>query len=119
MEQNNKIFNDTDFIMVSTRLARLTTFEAAIVYGELLSFRAESIASGEAVEIDGKIFFAAMQEEIAAETSLKLRQIRQAIDKLVEIGALEKKRIGLPNINHFHIVPDRMLEFYDMKGGDL
>ena len=119
MEQNSKLFNDMGFIMVSRKLSRLTTLEAAIVYGELLLNRMENLEAGETFEIDGKIFFTVLQEEIAAETALTIRQVSQAIDKLIEIGALEKKHIGVPTLNYYHIVPDRMLEFYDMKGGDL
>ena len=114
-----KHFKDTGIIMVSRKLAELTTLEAAAVYGALLPFRAESVAAGKTFEIDGKIFFTVLQEEIAADTALTIRRIRPAIAKLIEIGVLEKQQRNFPNMTLYHIVPDRMLELYDMKGGDL
>lgn len=119
MDQTFEFYKTLDLLMYSRELARLTTTEAAILYGGLLSIRQESIAAGDYVTIDEKIFFPALQEEIELETGLTSRRIRPAASKLVEVGVLEKKRIGLPAMNYYHIVPDRMFEFFDMKGGDL
>lgn len=119
MEQKSRIFKGMDIMPVSKKLIRLTSAETAIVYGALISLRAESLAAGESVTIDEKVFFHALQEEIVLETGLTIRRIRPAIAKLIEIGALEKKENRLPNITLYHIVPDRLFEFYEMKGGDL
>ena len=120
MDQNSKQLQDMEIIMYSRKLAKETSIEAAIVYGALLALRMEKMDAGEFVTIDDeKVFFATTQEEIASETALTIRRIRPAITKLVEIGALEKKRIGLPSTNYYHIVPDRLFEFYEVKGGVL
>ena len=116
MKNFNSRMTSGGFVMYSKEVAQLISTEAAIVFGELVSWSEMKIDQEDYIEIDGKPFFMFEMDEMELETGLTERRIRPVIKKLIELKLIEKVRTGRQAQNHFHIVEDtlyNMLKEYE------
>lgn len=116
MRNFNSRMTSGGFVMYSKEIAQLISTEAAIVFGELVSWSEMKIDNEDYIERDGKIFFMFEMDEMELETGLTERRIRPVIKKLIELNLIEKIRTGRQAQNHFHVVEDtlyNMLKEYE------
>ena len=113
---NSMITGAGGFVMASKEISLLISPEAAILYGQLVSWSEMKIDQEDYIEIDGKVFFMFEMDEMELETGLTPRRIRPILKKLIELNIIEKVRTGRQAQNHFHIVEDalyNMLKEYE------
>lgn len=113
---NGLITGAGGFVMASKEISLLISPEAAILYGQLVSWSEMKIDNEDYIEIDGKVFFMFEMDEIELETGLTPRRIRPLLNKFIEMGLIEKVRTGRQAQNHFHIEEEalyNMLQEYE------
>ena len=113
---NSRITGAGGFVMYSKEISLLISPEAAIIFGELVSWSEMKIDQEDYIEIDGKPFFMFSMDDMELETGLTPRRIRPVLTKLIELNLIERVRTGRQAQNHFHVVEDtlyNMLKEYE------
>ena len=116
MKNFNSRMTSGGFVMYSKEISLLISPEAAIIFGELVSWSEMKIDQEDYIEIDGKAFFMFSMDDMELETGLTPRRIRPVLTKLIELNLIERVRTGTRAQNHFHVVEDtlyNMLKEYE------
>lgn len=99
MKKGNKKMK-TDFLVVSTDLAKETSPIAAFVFAALHA-EMQNVSPEEMKEHKGEKYFPVSAERLEEITSLKRRPQERAIKELLEAGIIDTTLFGLPATKHF------------------
>lgn len=107
-----QLFGNDAFISVNKHLAKTIGLVEACLFGELISKYKYYKTQGQL--IDDKWFYITIE---SIEENIGLTRDRQdpAIKKLVKIGLIEKKVMGLPGKRHFAINVQKLMDLYLKK----
>jgi len=102
------LLSSSAFLIVNKQLAKQVGLKGAVLLADLISKEEYFIANG---MTDGWFFNTA--KNIEADTCLTTHQQRKAIKKLKELGIIETKVIGIPAKQHFKIIENKLLSFFN------
>ena len=95
---------NTAFIQINKKIARLVGIKAAVLLGELVS-RHTYFETREWLKEDG---FFAVSDHLKAETTLSYKEQKTAIKELTKFNLIEVERVGLPSKLYFYIQWDNI-----------
>jgi len=102
------LLSSSAFLIVNKQLAKQVGLKGAVLLADLISKEEYFISNG---MTDGWFFNTA--KNIEADTCLTTHQQRKAIKKLKELGIIETKVIGIPAKQHFKIIENKLLSFFN------
>ena len=102
------LLSSTAFLIVNKELAKQVGLKAAVLLADLISKEEYFISKG---MTDGWFFNTA--KNIEDDTSLTSHQQRKAIKNLKDLGIIETKVIGIPAKQHFKIIENKLLSYFN------
>ena len=102
------LLSSTAFLIVNKELAKQVGLKAAVLLADLISKEEYFISKG---MTDGWFFNTA--KNIESDTSLTSHQQRKAIKNLKDLGIIETKVIGIPAKQHFKIIENKLLSYFN------
>ena len=102
------LLSSSAFLIVNKELARQVGLKGAVLLADLISKEEYFIANG---MTDGWFFNTA--KNIEKDTCLTSHQQRKAIKKLKDLGILETKVVGIPAKQHFKIIENKLLSYFN------
>jgi hypothetical protein len=102
------LLSSSAFLIVNKELARQVGLKGAVLLADLISKEEYFISKG---MTDGWFFNTA--KNIEKDTCLTSHQQRKAIKKLKELGILETKVVGIPAKQHFKIIENKLLSYFN------
>ena len=106
-----KMLASDNFIVVNKSLIKKIGLDAAVILGELASEYCYWI------DHDGLVegFFYSTVENIEDKTGLSSHSQRQAINKLVELKAIEVRKMGLPAKRYIRVNEQQVIDIFNDK----
>jgi len=102
------LLSSTAFLIVNKQLAKQVGLKGAVLLADLISKEEYFIANG---MTDGWFFNTA--KNIEEDTCLTSHQQRKAIKSLKELGIIETKVVGIPAKQHFKIIENKLLSYFN------
>ena len=102
------LLSSSAFLIVNKQLAKQVGLKGAVLLADLISKEEYFIANG---MTDGWFFNTA--KNIEEDTCLTSHQQRKAIKSLKELGIIETKVIGVPAKQHFKIIENKLLSYFN------
>jgi len=102
------LLSSSAFLIVNKQLAKQVGLKGAVLLADLISKEEYFISNGMA---DGWFFNTA--KNIEADTCLTSHQQRKAIKSLKELGIIETKVVGIPAKQHFKIIENKLLSYFN------
>jgi len=102
------LLSSSAFLIVNKQLAKQVGLKGAVLLADLISKEEYFIANG---MTDGWFFNTA--KNIEEDTCLTSHQQRKAIKSLKELGIIETKVIGIPAKQHFKIIENKLLSYFN------
>lgn len=102
------LLSSSAFLIVNKQLAKQVGLKGAVLLADLISKEEYFIANG---MTDGWFFNTA--KNIEEDTCLTSHQQRKAIKSLKELGIIETKVVGIPAKQHFKIIENKLLSFFN------
>lgn len=102
------LLSSSAFLIVNKQLAKQVGLKGAVLLADLISKEEYFIANG---MTDGWFFNTA--KNIEEDTCLTSHQQRKAIKKLKDLGIIETKVIGIPAKQHFKIIENKLLSYFN------
>ena len=102
------LLSSSAFLIVNKQLAKQVGLKGAILLADLISKEEYFIANG---MTDGWFFNTA--KNIEEDTCLTSHQQRKAIKNLKELGIIETKVVGIPAKQHFKIIENKLLSYFN------
>jgi len=102
------LLSSSAFLIVNKRLAKQVGLKGAVLLADLISKEEYFIANG---MTDGWFFNTA--KNIEEDTCLTSHQQRKAIKNLKDLGIIETKVVGIPAKQHFKIIENKLLSFFN------
>jgi len=102
------LLSSTAFLIVNKELAKRVGLKSAVLLADLISKEEYFISKG---MTDGWFFNTA--KNIESDTSLTSHQQRKAIKNLKDLGIIETKVIGIPAKQHFKIIENKLLSYFN------
>jgi len=102
------LLSSSAFLIVNKQLAKQVGLKGAVLLADLISKEEYFIANG---MTDGWFFNTA--KNIEEDTCLTSHQQRKAIKNLKELGIIETKVVGIPAKQHFKIIENKMLSYFN------
>jgi hypothetical protein len=102
------LLSSSAFLIVNKQLAKQVGLKGAVLLADLISKEEYFIANG---MTDGWFFNTA--KNIEEDTCLTSHQQRKAIKRLKELGIIETKVIGVPAKQHFKIIENKLLSYFN------
>ena len=102
------LLSSTAFLIVNKELAKQVGLKSAVLLADLISKEEYFISKG---MTDGWFFNTA--KNIESDTSLTSHQQRKAIKNLKDLGIIETKVIGIPAKQHFKIIENKLLSYFN------
>lgn len=124
--QTNQSINLYDFlrsdgsIVVNKKLARIIGLDAAVIYSELVSKFIYWSGKGKlhnekAQQSENGHFFYSTVDDLEESTTFKKDKQQTAIKKLVSLGMIEVKKMGLPSKRFFRIIDAGLYKLFQIK----
>jgi hypothetical protein len=102
------LLSSSAFLIVNKQLAKQVGLKGAVLLADLISKEEYFIANG---MTDGWFFNTA--KNIEEDTCLTSHQQRKAIKNLKELGIIETKVVGIPAKQHFKIIENKLLSYFN------
>ena len=102
------LLSSSAFLIVNKKLAKQVGLKGAVLLADLISKEEYFIANG---MTDGWFFNTA--KNIEDDTCLTSHQQRKAIKNLKSLGIIETKLIGIPAKQHFKIIENKLLSYFN------
>ena len=102
------LLSSSAFLIVNKQLAKQVGLKGAVLLADLISKEEYFIANG---MTDGWFFNTA--KNIEEDTCLTSHQQRKAIKSLKELGIIETKVVGIPAKQHFKIIENKLLSYFN------
>jgi hypothetical protein len=102
------LLSSSAFLIVNKQLAKQVGLKGAVLLADLISKEEYFIANG---MTDGWFFNTA--KNIEDDTCLTSHQQRKAIKSLKELGIIETKVVGIPAKQHFKIIENKLLSYFN------
>ena len=102
------LLSSSAFLIVNKQLAKQVGLKGAVLLADLISKEEYFIANG---MTDGWFFNTA--KNIEEDTCLTSHQQRKAIKSLKDLGIIETKVIGVPAKQHFKIIENKLLSYFN------
>ena len=102
------LLSSSAFLIVNKQLAKQVGLKGAVLLADLISKEEYFIANG---MTDGWFFNTA--KNIEEDTCLTSHQQRKAIKNLKDLGIIETKVIGIPAKQHFKIIENKLLSYFN------
>ena len=102
------LLSSSAFLIVNKQLAKQVGLKGAVLLADLISKEEYFIANG---MTDGWFFNTA--KNIEEDTCLTSHQQRKAIKNLKDLGIIETKVVGIPAKQHFKIIENKLLSFFN------
>ena len=102
------LLSSSAFLIVNKQLAKQVGLKGAVLLADLISKEEYFIANG---MTDGWFFNTA--KNIEKDTCLTSHQQRKAIKNLKDLGILETKVVGIPAKQHFKIIENKLLSYFN------
>ena len=102
------LLSSSAFLIVNKKLAKQVGLKGAVLLADLISKEEYFIANG---MTDGWFFNTA--KNIEKDTCLTSHQQRKAIKNLKDLGILETKVVGIPAKQHFKIIENKLLSYFN------
>ena len=102
------LLSSSAFLIVNKQLAKQVGLKGAVLLADLISKEEYFIANG---MTDGWFFNTA--KNIGEDTCLTSHQQRKAIKNLKELGIIETKVVGIPAKQHFKIIENKLLSYFN------
>ena len=102
------LLSSSAFLIVNKQLAKQVGLKGAVLLADLISKEEYFMANG---MTDGWFFNTA--KNIEEDTCLTSHQQRKAIKRLKELGIIETKVIGIPAKQHFKIIENKLLSYFN------
>ena len=102
------LLSSSAFLIVNKQLAKQVGLKGAVLLADLISKEEYFIANG---MTDGWFFNTA--KNIEDDTCLTSHQQRKAIKNLKELGIIETKVVGIPAKQHFKIIENKLLSYFN------
>ena len=102
------LLSSSAFLIVNKQLAKQVGLKGAVLLADLISKEEYFMANG---MTDGWFFNTA--KNIEEDTCLTSHQQRKAIKILKELGIIETKVIGIPAKQHFKIIENKLLSYFN------
>ena len=102
------LLSSSAFLIVNKQLAKQVGLKGAVLLADLNSKEEYFIANG---MTDGWFFNTA--KNIEEDTCLTSHQQRKAIKNLKELGIIETKVVGIPAKQHFKIIENKLLSYFN------
>jgi len=102
------LLSSSAFLIVNKQLAKQVGLKGAVLLADLISKEEYFMANG---MTDGWFFNTA--KNIEEDTCLTSHQQRKAIKSLKELGIIETKVIGIPAKQHFKIIENKLLSYFN------
>ena len=102
------LLSSSAFLIVNKKLAKQVGLKGAALLADLISKEEYFIANG---MTDGWFFNTA--KNIEKDTCLTSHQQRKAIKNLKDLGILETKVVGIPAKQHFKIIENKLLSYFN------
>ena len=102
------LLSSSAFLIVNKKLAKQVGLKGAVLLADLISKEEYFIANG---MTDGWFFNTA--KNIEDDTCLTSHQQRKAIKSLKELGIIETKVVGIPAKQHFKIIENKLLSYFN------
>ena len=103
-----QLLSSSAFLIVNKQLAKQVGLKGAVLLADLISKEEYFIANG---MTDGWFFNTA--KNIEKDTCLTSHQQRKAIKNLKDLGILETKVVGIPAKQHFKIIENKLLSYFN------
>jgi hypothetical protein len=102
------LLSSSAFLIVNKQLAKQVGLKGAVLLADLISKEEYFISNG---MTDGWFFNTA--KNIEEDTCLTSHQQRKAIKSLKDLGIIETKVIGIPAKQHFKIIENKLLSYFN------
>ena len=102
------LLSSSAFLIVNKQLAKQVGLKGAVLLADLISKEEYFISNG---MTDGWFFNTA--KNIEEDTCLTSHQQRKAIKNLKELGIIETKVVGIPAKQHFKIIENKLLSYFN------
>ena len=102
------LLSSSAFLIVNKQLAKQVGLKGAVLLADLISKEEYFMAHG---MTDGWFFNTA--KNIEEDTCLTSHQQRKAIKNLKELGIIETKVVGIPAKQHFKIIENKLLSYFN------
>ena len=102
------LLSSSAFLIVNKQLAKQVGLKGAVLLADLISKEEYFMANG---MTDGWFFNTA--KNIEDDTCLTSHQQRKAIKSLKELGIIETKVVGIPAKQHFKIIENKLLSYFN------
>ncbi len=102
------LLSSSAFLIVNKQLAKQVGLKGAVLLADLISKEEYFMANG---MTDGWFFNTA--KNIEEDTCLTSHQQRKAIKSLKELGIIETKVVGIPAKQHFKIIENKLLSYFN------
>ena len=102
------LLSSSAFLIVNKQLAKQVGLKGAVLLADLISKEEYFISNG---MTDGWFFNTA--KNIENDTCLTSHQQRKAIKNLKDLGIIETKVIGIPAKQHFKIIENKLLSYFN------
>tara|TARA_R110002012_G_scaffold182124_1_gene348487 strand:- start:1000 stop:1665 length:666 start_codon:yes stop_codon:yes gene_type:complete len=103
------LLSSTAFLVVNKELANKIGLNEVVLLADLIS-KEQYFIENKQIQ-DG--FFFNTAKNIQADTTLTSHQQRKAIKKLKELGIIETKLVGIPAKQHFKIMTNKLLNYFN------